>query len=621
MMKGLKGEIMEVLKNFVTEKTPESENAYHEIHDEETRKVNQEGRNSNFGLKTNHVPKIDMRKFDGKYPITCIPQMEQFFDLHNVPHTQKVRITYLYLEPNQFVWYLWLCSRKSIITWTIFTEEMIAHYEDTRSNTFFSQMINLKPKGSVSEHIENFYRLNIKATDILDEHLIDVFIGTLKDNIQHEVRLWEPKSLENAFKVARNVESKIMAMATRRTNPNIYRENNAPSSKTPQPTRLTPQKLEEIKEKGLCFNCDNRYSKGHKCGGKKLFYIDYEEEEEEEQEPSQDENVEAISYEEFTPTISCNALAGISTPQTLNIEGYIKKKNKIVLIDSVSTHNFIHYKLAKDRNCFVYPAPEFQVMIEDGGTMNCSGKCNKINLVMVDYVMNNPMISIPMGGADVVLGIQWLQSLGTMAFNFQELFMKFSLEGKEIELRGITGKPDKVINSNCMTKLLKKGHQGVIAQLCSLDVQTSKPSIPQDLQRNIDKHSEIFEDILKGIPPTRNHDHEILLIHGSVPANIRQYRYPYAQKSEIEDMVEEMLEVGIIRPSSYSSQVVMVFKKDSSWRMCPDYRELNKITIKYKFLITVIEELLHEIHGAIYFTKLDLHSGYHQIRMKEEDIP
>jgi hypothetical protein len=275
---------------------------------------------------------------------------------------------------------------------------MIAHYEDTRSNTFFSQLINLKQKGSVTEHIENFQRLNIKVTNIPDEHLIDVFIGTLKDNIQHEVRLWEPKSLENEFKVARNVESKNMAMATRRTNPNIYRENNAPSSKTPQPTRLTPQQLEERKAKGLCFNCDSKYSKGHKCGEKKLFYIDCEEEEEQERESSQDENVEAISSEELTPTISCNALVGISTPQTLKIEGYIKKKKVIVLIDSGSTHNFIHYKLAKALNCFVYPVPEFQVMIADGGTINSSRKCNKIN---------SPMISIPIGGMDVVLGIHF----------------------------------------------------------------------------------------------------------------------------------------------------------------------------------------------------------------------
>jgi hypothetical protein len=70
---------------------------------------------------------------------------------------------------------------------------MIGHYEDTRRNTFFIQLINLKQKGSVTDHIENFQRLNIKVTNITDEHLIDVSIGTLRDNIQHEVHLWEPK--------------------------------------------------------------------------------------------------------------------------------------------------------------------------------------------------------------------------------------------------------------------------------------------------------------------------------------------------------------------------------------------------------------------------------------------
>jgi hypothetical protein len=113
----------------------------------------------------------------------------------------------------------------------------------------------------------------------------------------------------------------------------------------------------------------------------------------------------------------------ISTPQTLKIEGYIKKKKVIVLIDSGSTHNFIHYKLANALNLFVYPTPEFQVMIADGGTINFSRKCNKINITMGEYVMNSPMIAIPMGGVDVVLGIQWLQSLGIVAFNFHEIFI------------------------------------------------------------------------------------------------------------------------------------------------------------------------------------------------------
>ena len=83
-------------------------------------------------------------------------------------------------------------------------------------------------------------------------------------------------------------------------------------------------------------------------------------------------------------TISCNALAGITNPHTLKIEGHIKKKKVIVLIDSGSTHNFIHCKVAKELNCFLYPAPECQVMVANGGTINCSGKCHNIKLTMGD---------------------------------------------------------------------------------------------------------------------------------------------------------------------------------------------------------------------------------------------
>jgi hypothetical protein len=115
-----------------------------------------------------------------------------------------------------------------------------------------------------------------------------------------------------------------------------------------------------------------------------------------------------------------------------------------------------------------------------------------------------------------------------MDFNFQELLMKFSLEGKKIELRGIIGKPNKVISSNGIKILLKKGHHGVIIQLFSLYVKTSKPSIPLDFQGIIDKHSKVFEDIARGIPPTQNHDHDIHLIPRSVPPNIKPYIHPYA---------------------------------------------------------------------------------------------
>jgi hypothetical protein len=100
------------------------------------------------------------------------------------------------------------------------------------------------------------------------------------------------------------------------------------------------------------------------------------------------------------------------------------------------------------------------------------------------------------------------------------------------------------------------------------------------------------------------------------------YRYPYAQKSEIECMIQEMFEVGIIQSSqsAFSSLVVMV-KKMKVHGVCPDYRQVNKMTIKDKFPIPVIDELLDELQGAIFFTKLDLCFRYHQIRMQQEDIP
>jgi len=126
----------------------------------------------------------------------------------------------------------------------------------------------------------------------------------------------------------------------------------------------------------------------------------------------------------------------------------------------------------------------------------------------------------------------------------------------------------------------------------------------------------------KGLPAICDHDHYIHFIPRNLPLEIRPYRYPYAQKSEIECMVAKMIEVGIIQPnqSYFSDPEVLMHKKDGSWHMCLDYRELNKFTIKYKFPIPIIDELLDELHGSIYFTKLDLHLGYHQIKMKTKDI-
>lgn len=124
------------------------------------------------------------------------------------------------------------------------------------------------------------------------------------------------------------------------------------------------------------------------------------------------------------------------------------------------------------------------------------------------------------------------------------------------------------------------------------------------------------------LPPPQAHDRHIPLLPGSKPPSIRPYHYGLMQKIEIERAVQELLDAGFIQPSHslFSFPVLLVKKKKGTWRLCMDYRELNNITIKDKYHIPLMDDLLDELHGARYFSKLDFRSGYHQIRMHPSDM-
>ena len=130
--------------------------------------------------------------------------------------------------------------------------------------------------------------------------------------------------------------------------------------------------------------------------------------------------------------------------------------------------------------------------------------------------------------------------------------------------------------------------------------------IPPAVQSLLDSYSDLFA-IPTVLPPQRVHDHAIPLHPTAVPVNARPYKYSPTHKSEIEKQVKDLLAAGLITHSSspFASPVLLVQKKDGSWRFCVDYRILNDLTIKNSFPMPVIEEILDELFGAKYFTKLD----------------
>lgn len=124
------------------------------------------------------------------------------------------------------------------------------------------------------------------------------------------------------------------------------------------------------------------------------------------------------------------------------------------------------------------------------------------------------------------------------------------------------------------------------------------------------------------MPPPRECDHAIPLKVGTEPPTVRPYRVPHQKKAEMEKQIQELLDTSVIRHSEspYATLAILVKKKDGSWRLCIDYRKLNAQTVKNKFPIPVIEDLFDELNEAEYFIKLDLRAGYHQVRMKTEDV-
>lgn len=136
------------------------------------------------------------------------------------------------------------------------------------------------------------------------------------------------------------------------------------------------------------------------------------------------------------------------------------------------------------------------------------------------------------------------------------------------------------------------------------------------MQSLLDQFPHLFAEPT-GLPPQRDCDHALPLMPRAQPVSIRQYRYSPALKSEIEKQVSKLLQSGFIRPSTspFSSPVLLVRKKDRSCRMCVDYQMLNALTIKSKFPIPVIDELLDELSSAGWFSSLDLRAGLNQIRL------
>ena len=153
-----------------------------------------------------------------------------------------------------------------------------------------------------------------------------------------------------------------------------------------------------------------------------------------------------------------------------------------------------------------------------------------------------------------------------------------------------------------------------------IDTVKARPSV-SDIP-TVSDFPDVFPEELPGLPPHRDIEFDIDVVPGATPASITPYRMAPLELKELKLQLQELLERGFIRPSvsPWGAPVLFVKKKDGALRLCIDYRQLNKLTVKNKYPLPKIDDLFDQLKGTSIFSKIDLRSGYHQLRIKDADV-
>ncbi|GJU74760.1 ribonuclease H-like domain-containing protein [Tanacetum coccineum] len=231
------------------------------------------------------------------------------------------------------------------------------------------------------------------------------------------------------------------------------------------------------------------------------------------------------------------------------------------------------------------------------------------------------------GTTSVIFGSPYLWERNAVYFRRAQKY-QFEKDEKKFLINRNKGPQNVEMITACQSRRMVNATQSVVLIFVRPVESSSKVSAVtllcfhalNKLQQVIANYRSLFEDKI-GLPPNRVIEHEIQLVADSTLLNISMYRNSMLENAEFKRQVEELIMAGVIKPSSSlcGSPIILVPKKDGGWRMCIDYRALNNITIKNRYPLPRIDDLLDQLKHANVFSKLDLRSGYHQVRIREED--
>ncbi|GJR56611.1 putative reverse transcriptase domain-containing protein [Tanacetum coccineum] len=299
-----------------------------------------------------------------------------------------------------------------------------------------------------------------------------------------------------------------------------------------------------------------------------------------------------------------------------------------ILFDTGADRSFISTAFSSLIN--ITPTPlenSYDVELADGKIVGIDTIIRGCTLNFLDHPFNIDLMPVELGSFDVIIGMDWLRRCHAVIVCDEKLVQvpygnetltfcgNESSNGRESRLT--------VISCSKAQEYMAKGCQVFLAQISAKkeeDKSEGKQIKDVPIVRDF---PEVFPEDLPGLPPARPVEFQIDLIPGAAPVARAPYRLAPSEMKELSEQLQELSDKGFIRPSSspWGAPVLFVKKKDGSFRMCIDYRELNKLTVKNRYPLPRIDDLFDQLQGSSIYSKIDLRSGYHQLRVREQDIP